>query len=109
MAGKIILLICMWICAGIFLGLSLYSRKKQEPMWFWSGEQVPRESVTDAASYNKEHSRMYLLYSLPWWAAGLLGLFHPLFAAGIAVLCCTAGLWWIIRAHKNIEKRYKKK
>ncbi len=45
MAGKIIMLVCMWICGGLFLGIGLYARRRRDPMWFWSGVKVPRESV----------------------------------------------------------------
>lgn len=108
MAGKIIMLACMWICAGIFLGFGLYARRREEPMWFWAGEQVPRDSVTDVPAYNRAHSRLFLLYALPWWLGGLLGLLHPLAAAALALVSCTAGLGWLIWSHRNIEKRYRK-
>ncbi len=77
-------------------------------MWFWSGEKVPKGTVTDIPAYNKAHSRLFLLYSLPWWLGRLLGLAHPLAAAIVAVLACTAGLAWLIWSHGNIEKRYRK-
>ena len=108
MAGNIIMLICMWFCAELFLGIGLYALRREEPMWFWFGEKVPKDTVTDIPAYNKAHSRLFLLYSLPWWLGGLLGLAHPLAAAIVAVLACTAGLAWLIWSHGNIEKRYRK-
>lgn len=108
MAGNIIMLVCMWFCAGLFLGFGLYARRREEPMWFWSGTTVPRDSISDVPAYNRANSRMWLLYSLPWWLGGLLGLAHPLAAAIVALLACTAGLVWLIRSHGNIEKRYRK-
>ncbi len=102
MAGNIIMLVCMWFCAGLFLGFGLYALRREEPMWFWSGEKVPKDTVTDVPAYNKAHSRLFLLYSLPWWLGGLLGLAHPLAAAIVA------GLAWLIWSHGNIEKRYRK-
>lgn len=108
MVGNIIMLVCMWFCAGLFLGFGLYALRREEPMWFWSGEKVPKDTVTDIPAYNKAHSRLFLLYSLPWWLGGLLGLAHPLAAAIVAVLACTAGLAWLIWSHGNIEKRYRK-
>ena len=89
MVGKIIMLACMWVCAGLFLGFGLYARRRKEPMWFWAGEKVPRQAVTDVPAYNRAHSRMFVLYSLPWWLGGLLGLAHPLAAAAAALLACT--------------------
>lgn len=108
MLGNLILLVCMWVCAGIFLGFGLYARRLTDPMWFWSGTTVPRDSVTDVPAYNQANSRMWIFYSLPWWIGGLLSLFSALVGAVIAVAACTAGLGWLLWFHGKIEKRYRK-
>lgn len=108
MVGNIIMLVCMWFCAGLFLGFGLYARRREEPMWFWSGTTVPRDSVSDVPAYNQANSRMWIVYSLPWWLGGLVALFSALAAAIIALLACTAGLGWLLWFHGKIEKRYRK-
>lgn len=108
MAAKIILLICCWVCAGLFFGIGIYVQRQQEPAHFWSGTKIPRESVTDIPAYNRAQGAMWKIYSLPWWIAGAAASRSPIAAAVTIGIACVLGIPLLILAHEKIEKRYTK-
>ena len=71
MAGSIIWYATIFGCAALFCGIGIYARKTEKAMWFWSGSTVDPSTITDVKAYNAENSRMWLLYSLWYWVAGI--------------------------------------
>ena len=94
-------------CGLLFYSIGQYAVKKETPMHFWSGSEVKAESITDVPAYNRENGRMWKLYSLWYWAAGLLWMFSPEAAVAVLVLGCTAGIAWLVVSYRRIEKKYK--
>ncbi len=108
MVGNIILLCCCWVCAASFLGLGLFARRYQKPMWFWSGTTVAPESISDISAYNRANSRMWLCFSLPFWACGFLSLWYPLLSGLLLTVCSLAGIPVLPVWYGKIYKKYKR-
>ena len=108
MAGGIIWYLTMFGCALLFLGIGIYAKKIEKPMWFWTGSEVDPDSITDVRRYNEENSRMWILYSLWYWAAGFAWIFSKVIALIALVASCTVGIVMLVRTYLRIEKKYKK-
>ena len=110
--GAIIMILCCWSCAALFVGIALHGRKKQTPMGFWSGTSVDSCSVRDIPGYNRENSNMWLIYSVPYWICGMVsffwgaGDFIAIIAVGILMFACIPGLAILIGRYKQIERKY---
>ena len=108
MAGGIIWYLTMFGCALLFLGIGIYAKKIEKPMWFWTGSEVDPDSITDVRRYNAENSRMWILYSLWYWAAGFAWIFSKVIALIALTASCTVGIVLLVRTYLRIEKKYKK-
>ena len=108
MTGTIIWYITVFGCAMLFCGIGIYAQKIKKPIWFWSGTEVDRTSVSDIPTYNRENAKMWFGYSLWYWAAGLLWHWSTMAAVGILVLGGTLGIVLLIRNYLKIEKKYKR-
>ena len=108
MIGTIIWFVTMFGCAALFFGIGVYAKRLEKPMWFWSGVEVEAAVISDIPAYNRENSRMWKLYSLWYWAAGLIWIWSEGIALTILVLSCTVGIIFLVRNYRKIEKKYKK-
>ncbi len=100
-------LLCCWGCGALFDIIAMFAAKKKTPIHFWSGTKVEVKEVTNVTDYNKANAKMWLVYSLPYWAAGFLGLFHVTAGGVLIGLACIPGLIFLILYYKQkIEKRY---
>jgi hypothetical protein len=108
MAGDIIWYVTMFGCAALFVGIGVYARRLEKPMWFWSGSQVNPADISDVKAYNEENARMWIGYSLWYWAAGVLWIWNN--GVGLAALIagCSVGIAILIGTFQRIEKKYKK-
>ena len=110
--GAIIMILCCWSCAALFVGIALNGRKKETPMGFWSGIPVDPRSVRDIPEYNRESSNMWLIYSVPYWISGMVSFFFgagdfvAMIAVGILMFACIPGLAILIWRYKQIERKY---
>ena len=94
-------------CAASFTGLGIFAWKRKKPMWFWSGSEVKAWQLRDVAAYNRANGIMWLLFSLGFWAAAILGFFNVP-AAGILVMAvCVLGIPGLMIAYNRIYKKYK--
>ena len=109
MAGIIIWSITVFGCAFLFLGIGIYAYKRKKPMWFWSGTTVDESEITDVKAYNKENAIMWIVYSLWYFASGILYFFAPSISVALLILSCTLGVVILIVAYNRIEKKYKVK
>ncbi len=115
MAGPIIMIICCWGSALLFLTIGTCAARSEKPMHFWSGTTVDPATISDIPAYNHANGRMWALYSVPYWICGVFGgleiVFHsawfPIACLIVMVLACTVGMWWLVRTYKSIEKKYK--
>ena len=108
MAADIIWYVTLFLCAGLFTGIGVYAKKLETPMWFWSGSEVDPASITDIKGYNAANSRMWLMYSLWFWAAGFAWIWSSIVAVSLLVLGCSLGIVLLVGTYHKIEKKYKK-
>ena len=110
--GAIIMILCSWGCAALFVGIALHGRKKDTPMGFWSGASVDPRTVVDIPAYNRENSNMWLVYSVPYWISGAVSFFFgagelfAMIAVTILMIACVPGIGILIWWYKRIEKKY---
>ena len=107
MRGAVIWYVTMFACAALFFFIGAYAIKREKPMWFWSGSEVDAAMITDVKAYNRENGRMWMLYSLWFWAAGFAWAWGAAVATVILVLGCTVGIRILISTYLKIEKKYK--
>ena len=111
-AGAIIMAICCGLSALTFLAIGMHAEKATKPVSFWSGTTVPAEKVRDIPGYNRANAVMWKQFSLPFWAAtvlGLLGIWAEAFTMASAILlslACVPGLFFLIWRYRAIEKQY---
>ena len=108
MVGNIIWYITMFGCAVLFVGIGVYASKLRKPMWFWSGTAVDPASIVDVKRYNAENARMWICYSLWYWAAGIAWIWSKTAALIVLILGCTAGIGILVKTYLRIEKKYRK-
>ena len=110
--GMIVMGICCFGCAVLFLGIGIHMQRSEKPAHFWAGSEVKAEWVTDIFAYNFENGRMWILYALPYFLAGIFAClvrFHEGFMiAALVVLIGAAfpGIWLLICQYRKIEKKY---
>ena len=109
MAGMIIWSITIFGCAILFFSLGIYAERREKPMHFWSGTTVDANKITDVKAYNKENARMWKIYSLWYFASGVIYFWSTWIAVAILVLSCTLGMGILVATFNRIEKKYKTK
>ena len=108
MVGDIIWYATMLGCGALFVGIGIYAKRLEKPMWFWSGTNVDPDSITDIKAYNQENAKMWFCYSLWFWAAGVTWIFHQITALIVLVMGCTLGIVMLVGTYRKIEKKFKK-
>lgn len=109
MAGMIIWSITVFGCALLFLSIGIYAKKREKPMWFYAGTTVDESTITDVKAYNKENARMWKIYSLWFFASGVVYFWNEMLGVLILVLGCTVGIGILVSSFTKIEKKYKVK
>ena len=109
MAGMIIWCITIFGCAILFFSLGIYAERREKPMHFWSGTTVDEKKITDVKAYNKENGRMWKIYSLCYFASGVIYFWSVWISVLLLFLSCTVGLGVLIVTFNRIEKKYKSK
>lgn len=109
MAGTIIWCITVFGCAFLFFGMGIYAERREKPMWFWSGSTVDENKISDVKAYNKENGRMWKIYSLWYFASGIIYFCNKGISVVFLVLGCTLGIGILIYTFNKIEKKYKVK
>ena len=109
MAGIIIWCITIFGCAILFFGLGVYAEKRESPMHFWAGTTVDASKITDVKAYNKENAKMWKIYSLWYFASGIIYFWNEVISVIILVLSCTLGMGILVATFTKIENKYKVK
>ena len=104
--GIIIMVMCNVVCAGTFVGLGIYAKKRKTPMNFYSGTTVDPRTISDIPAYNQANSRMWIIYSIPFWVAAVVSFFHVGAGAIIMSLSCMPGFLFLIFRYKRICNQY---
>lgn len=108
MAGLIIWCITIFGCALLFFGMGVYAEKSEKPMHFWAGTSIDPSKISDVKAYNKENATMWKLYSLWYFASGIIYFFNVPVSIILLVLSCTLGIGILVSTFTKIEKKYKK-
>lgn len=98
----------MWAVGAMLVGLGIYARRRKRPMWFWTGEHISPDEVSDVAAFNRANGRMWQLSSVLFWIAGLVEFWYPQAALIFFALACTVGIAWVMWYHNKIDEKYKK-
>lgn len=106
MAGRIIMLAVTFGCAILFLAIGSYAKRLSKPMWFWSGVEVNASRLTDVRAYNRENGRMWQLYSLWYFAAGLAAIGNTVASVVFLVLGCSVGIALLVGSYNRIYRKY---
>lgn len=104
---NLVFLIIMIPLAAFFTGLGIFAWKRKKPMWFWSGSEVNPWQIRDIPAYNRSNGRMWIIYSLGFWAAAALSLFHVPAAGILVTIWCLGGIPVLVLAYNKIYKKYK--
>lgn len=106
--GTGVMVFSCWLCAACFLGFGLFARRTKKPMWFWSGSKVDPGSITDVPAYNRANSWMWIAYSLPFWACGVLSFWRTVLAGILLSAACLAGTPVLVLVYTWIFNKYKR-
>ena len=109
MAADLIWYIIMFACAALFVGIGVYARKRKEPMWFWSGSTVLPEEITDVKAYNEANGKMWISYSLWYFASAIAEIWSSGVALAILIASCTVGMVILVVTYNRIYKKYSTK
>lgn len=102
-------------CGAIFTALAVRAFLAKKPVNFWAGSKIDPENVTDIAAYNRANGKMWLLYSIPYWIAGIAGLCNDLSPAAsyifliVLILAGSIGLMRVLLHYQKIAEEYIKK
>ena len=110
--GSIVMLMCSLICSGAFLGISVWARRRKDPMHFYSGVPIDPKTVSDIPAYNLANARMWLVFSIPFILATLAGIVS-FFAAWASVACalllfggCIIGIPLLLLRYRKIADEF---
>ncbi|GEM_PF-2597161 len=102
----ILYLVCIWGMALYFVLLGVISARRKEPAGIPFGEKVPAGELADVPAYNREMGRTWLLFSIPFWCAGLLYLKWSTVGFVLLFAAATLGQYWVRMRCQNTRQRY---
>ena len=107
--GNLIWLIIMIPSSLLFTCIGIYAWMRKKPMWFWAGDTVHEDEITDVCAYNRTNGIMWLCFSLPLWIGTIIGACHSIIlGANIILADSTVGLVLMMITYTFIRKKYKK-
>lgn len=92
----------------MYFGFGVYAAKTEKPMFFWAGVDVSAREITDIKAYNKENSRMWKIYSIPWWIMGVTFFCFPIFTVVFLSIYSVLGTVFLVCRYHKIENKYRK-
>ena len=104
---KLIFSLIMIPCAAAFTALGVFAWRRKKPMWFWSGSEVKPWQIKDVPAYNRSNGIMWLVFSLGFWAAAILGLFDVPAAGVLVMIVCLIGIPGLVIAYNRIYRKFK--
>ena len=107
MAGRIILSLCCLLCAGAFFLNGCLCRIRSSPVAFWTGgEQALKNTIKDAAGYNREMGMAFRWYGLGWLLDAIGAAFSPTMGLAVMAALCTLGLFLLWRRYRQLLSKY---
>ena len=107
--GNIIWILILLPCSMLFTGIGIYALNQKKPMWFWSGNTVGENEISDIQSYNRANAIMWLCFSVPFWVSTFLGYFYIKAGGVVLIATCILGIPALPIAYGKIYKKYKPK
>lgn len=110
--GAIIMCVVCFGCGVLFIGIGVWATNLEKPMHFRSGFTIDPKTVDDIPEYNRKNAAMWKWYSLPYWFAGIFGLFSwkcewcMYVSMALLLIACIPGLGVLIACYKHIEKEH---
>ena len=109
MSNLLFCLIIMVPTSLLFTSIGIYAWRRRKPMWFWAGDTVSEDEITDVRTYNRANGIMWLCFSLPLWIGTIAVVCHSIIlGANIILVDATVGLVLMMIAYTFIRKKYKK-
>lgn len=111
-AITVLMAIIGFLCAALFVGIGIHAFLAKKPVSFWAGTKVDPAKVSDIRAYNRANGNMWLIFSVPFWVAGVAGLFNDVSAAAsyifliALILGGSVGLYWMLNRYQKIAERY---
>ena len=93
----------------LFTCIGIYAWMRKKSMWFWAGDTVPEDEITDVCAYNRANGIMWLCFSLLLWIGTTIGICHSIILGSNIILAdSTVGLVLMMITYTFIRKKYKK-
>lgn len=105
--GRIVMLIILTPLSILFAAIGIYAWRRKKPMWFWAGTEVTESEIRDIPAYNRANGIMWIIFSLVWWAATIIGICNVSIAENIIGGGCLLGFPALIIVWRKIYKKYK--
>ena len=109
MGRTIIWLIIMVPCSALLTGIGIYAIRRKKPMWFWSGSTVKEDEISDIPAYNRANGLMWIVFSLVFWAATVLGVANKAAGGIVMIAGCVVCVPLMPVVYSMIYKKYRKK
>ena len=93
-------------CGSLFAGIAIFAWQLDKPMWFLPGREMKASELTDVYAYNKANALMWLIYSVPYWVSGFLGLINGGVAGVLLVAALLVGLPVLVLIHRKIREHF---
>ncbi len=104
---NIVFAICTIGCAVSFFLYGKWIMHQERPVGFWANKPFSAEKIQDVSGYNREYGKLFQGFSVAPGISGLAMLFSlEIVSMMILGLWVTAGIVYLIRAYKNVEKKY---
>jgi len=93
----------------LFTCIGIYAWMRKKPMWFWAGDTVPEDEITDVCAYNRANGIMWLCFSLLLWIGTIISACYSIILGSNIILAdSTVGLVLMMITYTFIRKKYKK-
>ena len=106
MGGRIVGLVCCFLCAFPLFVMSHYGKDSRDPMSFWARDASLKKKVKDVKGYNYKISQLYKKCSMTFILIGILCLINII--VGVVCICfvSTFGIYIVWRSYKKILLEY---
>ena len=101
-------LVCMLVCAAIFVIRSVHAWWSSEPARLVTSMEVKPEEIRDVPAYNRDNGILWLCFSGIYLASAVIGLFSVKAAAWFTLIGVLLGGVALVFAYLHIFTRYKR-
>ena len=102
---EVMFFVTILVCAIVCFALSVWCFASKNPVHFWTGQKVLKETISDIKKYNRANGILWLVYSFFWFISAFLGLYNLKYGA-IGTCVSGAGIFILMIIYNKIYKRY---